>query len=237
MVEEDEVMARPDRRSEVATQFKADVVNHKMDVLLDNGVYRHLVFSQPKNGWHHRFDLVTYPGYLVISGDMSCWVFSRVDDMFQFFRSDDGRINPGYWSEKIQNGASGGRDEGREYDGEAYKAALIEHLDGYDLSDDHKAAVIEELDQLDFCDEFSIFSQINDFEVYLDEPDPEIPIRELARNAYSRPRKRKSFTFQDVWEISSKVFSYHFLWCCHAIAWGINRYDESKLVCKDAGLT
>lgn len=218
-------MPRENRRAEVEVQFKADVLSHKMEVLMDNGVYRHLSFRQPKNSWHHRFDLVTYPGYLVISGDMGCWVFSRVNDMFQFFRSSDGRINPGYWSEKIQNGSSGGRDDAKEYDGDYYKAALIEHLDGYDLEEHQKKQILDELDGLEFGDQFSIYSHIQDFEVFFDEPETELPISELAKRPYSPPRKRESFTFQDVWEISSKVYSYHFLWCCHAIAWGIQQYD------------
>src|ERR1035438_10338294 len=68
--------------------FLADVAEHAMAVMQDNGVYRHLRFRKPgsSNMW---FDLITWPGSLVISGDMGTWAFSRVEDMFAFFRSWD----------------------------------------------------------------------------------------------------------------------------------------------------
>ena len=97
--------------------FLKDVADHQMHVLMDNGIYRHIRFKRPGTGCYH-FDLITYPGYLVHSGDMGCYVFSRLDDMFEFFRTDrehrhlkDGQtlaINLGYWSEKLR-AVDGGR--------------------------------------------------------------------------------------------------------------------------------
>lgn len=85
--------------------FLEDIKNHKLNILKDDGLYRHLVFKRPCTNCC-RFDIVTYPGYLVISGDMGCQVFSRLTDMFEFFRTDDRdfnknrsgglRINPSY---------------------------------------------------------------------------------------------------------------------------------------------
>jgi hypothetical protein len=48
------------------------------------------------------FDVVTWPGHLSISGDMGCFVFTRVDDMFTFFRGHEDAPNLGYsakWGE------------------------------------------------------------------------------------------------------------------------------------------
>lgn len=39
----------------------------------------------------------------------------------------------------------------------------------------------------------------------------------------------KDFDFTDFFEVSSQVYTFHFLWCCYAIAWGVKTYDESKL--------
>ena len=75
--------------------------DHELSILHDEGVYRHLQMKQPNtnNMW---YDIVTYPNNLVISGDMGCCVFSRINDMFQFFRTDELSINYSYWSEKEQ---------------------------------------------------------------------------------------------------------------------------------------
>lgn len=76
-----------------------------MTILMDNGIYRHLRFQKPKssNQW---FDIVTWPGYLAYSGDMGCFMFTRLKDMFEFFRDgrEDGRlhINQSYWGEKLE---------------------------------------------------------------------------------------------------------------------------------------
>ena len=64
--------------------------------------YRHLLFRQPNSGnmW---FEIITWPDSLMIRGDMGSWSFSRVQDMFTFFRSDQLKINPSYWTEKIDS--------------------------------------------------------------------------------------------------------------------------------------
>lgn len=80
--------------------FMRDVATHEMTVFRDDGLYRHIRFRRP-NTMRTHFDLITYPGYLCYSGDMGTYVFSRLDDMFEFFRTDRD-INPGYWSEKLQ---------------------------------------------------------------------------------------------------------------------------------------
>lgn len=208
------------RREPSAETFLKDVASHQMSVLLDQGLHRHLMFRQPNNSWYHWFDIVTYPNTLVISGDMGTWVFSRVEDMFAFFRSEKLTVNLSYWSEKLQNGTGGGRDHCKVYDGDYYKANIIEHLNRYDLEPDKKAKVLEELDLLDFDDEYEIVRSIQDFEVDL-EDDGDYYYR-------SPKKKRETFGFQDVWEVSMKTYSYHFIWCCYAIVWGIQQWDNRE---------
>ena len=36
------------------------------------------------------------------------------------------------------------------------------------------------------------------------------------------------FMFDDFFDGSMTRFSFRFLWCCYALAWGINTYDKSK---------
>lgn len=97
-------------------QFLRDVSEHVLTVLRDDGVERHLRFRKPGT-YCYGFDLLTFPGHLLITGDCGSFLFRRLDDMFQFFRADrepvnELHINPQYWSEKLQatdcNGARGG---------------------------------------------------------------------------------------------------------------------------------
>ena len=192
------------RREPDLNSFLECVKNHEMKVGMDNGLYRHLVFSQPKHRFLYRFEITTVPGLLMISGDMGTWVFSRIEDMFSFFRSKDGSINPHYWSEKLQNGAGGGRDQSKEYVGDCFKQAVIDYLEGYDLEPWQRVEVMEEIERIDFDDqEYYVREQLNDIQF-------------------------GDFRFQDLWEISGHDYKFHFLWCCYAIVWAINKYDEYK---------
>jgi len=84
------------------SNFVEDTKNHKLTIIKDDGVYRHLHCSSGSSCYH--FDIVTYPGHLCYSGDMGCFVFQRTKDMFEFFRSESGRINPDYWGGKLEAG-------------------------------------------------------------------------------------------------------------------------------------
>jgi len=67
--------------------FLRDVAEHAMLLIRDDGVSRHVRFAQPGTGCMH-FDLITWPGYLCYTGDMGTYVFQRLTDMFEFFRTD-----------------------------------------------------------------------------------------------------------------------------------------------------
>jgi len=84
-------------------RFDKDVVNHEMDVRLNNGLYRHIIFQKKQNSFDMRFEIITVPNLLTITGDMGTWSFSRLPDMFNFFRSSDGTINEHYWSSVRSN--------------------------------------------------------------------------------------------------------------------------------------
>ena len=81
-------------------EFQKDVSQHGVTIIRDDGVNRHIRFKRPGTMCMH-FDLITWPGYLCYCGDMGTYVFSRLEDMFEFFRTDRD-INPGYWAEKLQ---------------------------------------------------------------------------------------------------------------------------------------
>jgi hypothetical protein len=196
-----------------AASFAESIKTHEVKVAMDNGVYRHLIF-RPAAGICSvgKVEIVTFPWSLVITGDMGTWVFSRVEDMFGFFRGGDGRINPYYWSEKVQNGVSGGRrDSGcKEYDPDVFKQNVLDHLDNYDFEDSGttKEEVLEALHNEIYWDIMShenIVGQIEDLKVG------------SGRWCFSEP-----------WEIESEKWCYHYIWCCRFIVWAINQYDALK---------
>lgn len=190
--------------SEIAARFARDTAGHKMTVLHDDGLYRHLWFMTPRNS-EYWFEIVTWPGSLAMRGDVGDgYVFSRLDDMFKFFRADRRwGINPHYWAEKL----GGGRRSVKEYSETMLRQRVVEqfvndaqwggvpagtgkHLRTWvlneDLSDEHEARNV---------------------------------IEDFAFQGYE---------FKDVWEWDFHDYESDFLWACHAIVWGIGRYDKVR---------
>jgi len=143
-------------RERAKERFKEDTENHKMEVLMDNGIYRHLKFTN--NGSQcYRFDIHTWAGYLCVDGDMGCYVFRRIPDMFEFFRMDDNDfnkkniINPGYWSEKLEavNSDSARSNDGNgyeEFSQEAFKDAVKQEYDNF--CEEYEVTIEEERDEI-----------------------------------------------------------------------------------------
>lgn len=189
-------------------RFRKDTANHSMEVLQDNGLYRHLKFSNNGSSCY-RFDLITWPGYLCICGDMHTYVFQRVQDMFTFFRSDNGEdINPGYWGEKLEAEESQSRARwGKEWSLDTFTDSVKRYLNNYLEDDDGdedspssqeiRAEAESELELIG--DEFEAVTFIRDFEC-------------------------GNFRFED-WEGDDTSYTFHYLWCCYAIVWGIQQYD------------
>lgn len=101
------------------SDFLTNSAGHILEVLHDDGVYRHLRMSNHGSTiWS--WDIVTWPGYLSITGDIADgWTFHRCHDMFDFFDTsgyvtyhDDGApyINPDYWAEKLAHEQRGSWD-------------------------------------------------------------------------------------------------------------------------------
>lgn len=185
-------------------QFLGHVKDHEMKIIREDGLYRHIEFRN-KNGCSNQyFHLVTWPGYLAYTGDMGCFVFSRIKDMFGFFRGND--INPGYWAEKCesQDVATHGI---REFSVDEFRDAVLnETRSHFDLGEDAEIpeVIIDEIEPLlDASDEYECIAAMRDFDSELIE-------------------------FTDFWENKLTRGTYHYIWACYAIQWGIAKYDEEK---------
>jgi hypothetical protein len=106
-------------------RFERDTAEHEMTVLHDDGLYRHVRFQKPGTGFYY-YDLVTWPGRLVVCGDCEDYMFSRLSDMFEFFagKRQASGINPSYWSQKLCGDR--GRDIARRYSEDVFRARVIE---------------------------------------------------------------------------------------------------------------
>lgn len=199
-------------------QFLKEVSGHEMRVRLDNGVYRNVLFKIPgtSNRW---FEITTWPGTLCIDGDMGTYVFSRIEDMFKFFRGDTDSlvINESYWAEKLQAHDCGGKySNGVEVwspqrFGDAVELAYDEYIEANDLWETDRAAELwGEIE----CDIFRHSAEQHD-----------------AMTAV-RDFESDGFTFTDFNGTFCMDWDHHFVWCLYAIVWGIQQYDarpQSKI--------
>lgn len=217
-------------------QFLRDVAEHELTVLRDEGVDRHLRFRKPGTSCYG-FDLITWPGHLLITGDCGSFLFQRLEDMFQFFRSGQGRdpnglgLNPQYWSEKLIATDCNGRRGGAatEFSQEKFEASIKRWFD------DHFEEEIREDAEPD--EEFGSHDSAS------------IAVRKARRNAIwaeiesdvlchsdnehqaaqaAYDFEHDGFSFQDFFEVDNTDYTFHFIWCAYAVVWGIKRYDESK---------
>lgn len=219
----------------IAERFPGDIANHHLTVLRDDGLYRHLRCAQLGNSFYW-FEIVTWPGSLAFRGDMDCApVFSRVPDMFQFFRGKGyGTINPGYWSEKLP-------DCGRSvkvHSKQVVRDRLDETLADYEQcfpalaasrervvplpGDAGRAPVLSPLMAPDEVRQLIADHEADDRLRFAD------GARELLADL------ERADIVSDTWEWDLTDWDWPFLWACHAIVWVIDQYDKARAEGSDA---
>lgn len=211
-------------------RFLKDVASHQMIVIRDDGVHRHIRFKRPGTGCMH-FDLVTWPGYLCYCGDMGTYVFSRLDDMFEFFRTDreyanrNGRklgINLGYWSEKLQ-AVDGNRNEAgaTEFSEDRFRSVINEYRKGWIGNCRERGCSKEDRRELWEAVDHQVLSRIDD--------DSSGNVAMHAAYDFSERVGNKTYSFDDLFDHDFTQFTYRFVWCCYALAWGVQQYDMPRI--------
>lgn len=193
--------------AEIEARFQRDTARHEMTVLHDDGLYRHLRFANPKTS-EYWFDIVTWPGSLTMRGDVGDgYVFSRLPDMFEFFRGGSRYgINPHYWAEKL----GGGRRSVKEYSEKLLRQRVVEQFvedarwNGGVPPGTGKALRTWVLNEY-LSDEHQARNVLEDF-------------------------AHRGYEFSDVWEWDLTDYEWSFIWACHAIVWGIGQYDAARKV-------
>lgn len=197
--------------------FLKDVGTHSMKVLYEDGLHRHLQFRKPDTS-SYWFDIITWPGNLCITGDMGTYVFRRIEDMLDFFRiqpndwnfSKTGglSINPSYWEEKLSAMPKGGT---REFDEARFNEVVKEAFDAWCADNPTKNEFFEDLwDQL----EYGVLGATADGH------------HAAVAAAMEFNHEDTNFQFVDFWEHRLERPTFHYIWCCYAIAWAVKTYDE-----------
>jgi hypothetical protein len=199
---------------DAAKRFASETAGHKMTVLHDEGLYRHLRFTAPDNSGY-RFDLITWPNKLTFTGEPGTYAFSvyPTEDMFDLFRrsSVGDQPNFSYWHEKAM----------------AWGEDIVQFSNG--LFDEKVAEELKQAEEFfpgvtaawrekteGFLAEFSAESMeaardsLANFE-YL----PEDQYGEAWR-----------FRYTNEWDLND--YDWRYLFACHAIADGIAQYDAAK---------
>ena len=177
--------------------FLDDVISHEMKVLADNGLSRALLFRDPNSG-NQYFYITTWPRHLCISGDMGTFVFSRLPDMFEFFRGDQ-QPNLGYWSEKLEAGTAEKHSESQA------REIILSQAENAGLEPVDLEYAKLKIERMDLESEFALYNEILH---------------------WSEHAVGFSIDSDDI--SRCKEYTYHFTWCCHAIIWAIQQYDLAK---------
>lgn len=211
-------------------EFLQDVSGHEMQIICDDGFNRHIRFK--KSGTtSYQFDLITWQGHLCYTGDMGTYVFARLEDMFEFFRTDreyavrKGKmlgVNLGYWAEKLlATDSNGPHSNGAiEFDQEEFKREVLAYL---------VAWMREHRDETDAAWRRDLWNEVIDHVIEAD--DDEVgKLFALQHFVFHFPPNGPRFRFDSDWlmETDFRSFTWRFQWACHAIAWGVMRYDEVK---------
>jgi hypothetical protein len=203
---------------DAAERFASETAGHKMTVLHDEGLFRHLRFTGPTNELYW-YEITTTPRQLVFSGDGDSFVFRLADDMFDVFRrsASSGGINASYWAEKIRTGNAFSYSEDRFRE-------CVEKAVGH--SEASYPGLRKDVESRIFNSDF--------YDVSYEGP----ACAAVLDYSYRLPEKlsphREPFRFARSWEWKLGDYDWWYLFACHAIADGIAQYDAAKAPAAEA---
>lgn len=197
-------------------RFLGDTSKHKMTILSDDGVSRHIRFKEEGDGAYY-FDLITWAGHLCVTGDCGTYVFSRLPDMFNFFRapvkhsldSAELYIDDGYWAGKLLSVDKHGGCE--EFDKKAFDELVLSYFN--DWKESNKPS-IKQANEMWLEIENRVLNEESESEHFAYQSMLEF--------------EHEGFQFEDWYEYPVTRYTFRFIWNLYAIAWGIKKYDEFK---------
>lgn len=188
----------------VTERFASDVREHKVRVLHEDGIYRHLL-CRSDSTFQYWFEIITTPGQLTIRGDMGTYVFARLTDMFEFF-GDKPRINEQYWGEKLIASSSPIQRYSPKVAIQRAKEALKDTLEWKGLDSKQAAHVKRAFNEEVLADAADGVASEQSFREALDQ------------------FESYGVRLQDTWEWDLNEYDTRYLWNLHAIVWAIAKY-------------
>lgn len=212
--------------------FIRDTKLHEMECIKADGIHRHYRFSKP-NSSAYWFDIVTFPGYLVMTGDMGTWPFRRIRDMVQFFNKD--RIDRGYWAEKLQMGSGRNEVTGayKEVDLPNTLKDLRKILESWYDENKHDVGQVEKDELKSSYNEFA--SRLGRVKSYAED----YSCGSISENVFYRAVEEADLTGESQWQYDSPWDyedlypqfnpTYHFSWACEAIQYACHRIANKEV--------
>lgn len=197
-----------------AADWAANTTHHTVTVLHDEGLYRHVRYAH-RDSDLYMVNVVTWPGHLAVSGDVRGFVFRRTQDMFEFFRAEPaGRLNPGYWAEKVIDG----RERCRSWNQDLFDTRVAEILAAAEAT---HPGVTEKWK-----------ANTTGFWVSYD-----LSTETAAREAVVDFSWISSMDWSTVWRFPNNAFDWasfqdwdwHYLRSCHAVRATIAAYDAARV--------
>jgi len=196
---------KTDNESRVKGRIGNDLAEHTIVVKHSDGLYRHWRCQKPGT-WNMGFDIITWPGSLCYTGDMGDYLFQRTPDMVSFMRGSC--MSYSYAAEKCV--AHDGRL--KEFREELFEVALLDRLKE---SEDNGGTF--RVMRGERCVDESVADAIDDI-----------------RRAYSEYNTQndamKAMYESGLWDgadlPSCEDYTFHFLWCLHAIKWFTQQLSE-----------
>jgi hypothetical protein len=185
-----------------------------MTVLHDDGaVFRHIKVAKPGTSNMH-FNITTMPGYLVFTGDMGAFTFSRVRDMLAWHQidwtGDVPSIDYGYWAEKCEAVYKHGGTT--DFDERAWRSAAVREFREHEFPEGTRMEHWREFrnDVLDYCpdDQRSALEAVMGW-AYRDDHHPDYVVHPFNTFYEFGPFKEPSFRFRwACWAIASTARDY-----------------------------
>lgn len=204
-------------------RFDRETKGHKLEVLHNEGLYRHLRMKHPTRS-EYWYDVITWPGSLTVRGDYGeAYVFTRATDMFEFFghelyRGGSFSINPQYWAEKLSS-----HDVSRKYDDDTFREEFKQQaeylIEGQAIEPDQVERFRREIESfLENEDYFSADTAIRAVESF------QFWNNEDHEHSYRYNNEAVGFEDCYEWIGACTVYEWGFLWACHAIMLAIREY-------------
>lgn len=205
-------------------RFIEDIKSHSMTIENENGVHRTLAFKKPDSS-HLWFRISTWPGYLAISGDMGNFMWSRLDDMFVFFRDDKLQINAGYWDEKLKSVST---NAGRyTFDEEQARDQTLDAImRRYEIEDPQESAIKQIIKD---SNSWSIAENLGNHNL----EDECLQLLEKwcmidDEHSFTEFLRSVDYDLAEAISDAGQRLTMQYQWCMYAVVWAIQQYDIAK---------